>query len=122
MSASGKCLILGLSYGDHGQKDETRRSSLFCTARSIDQVVHCRRVEDETGCEKADQLLNVSILPLCYRPSSDTTYRHLICLLGLGRNGKDDAADAEEHEHNRPPGEIRKGLVDIGNNGRDEGD
>jgi hypothetical protein len=51
-----------------------------------------------------------------------TTYRDMVCPLSIRGDGDGDARDAEEHENQRPPGEVGEATMDGGYYRADKGD
>jgi hypothetical protein len=50
-----------------------------------------------------------------------TTYRDMVCPLSIRGDGDGDARDAEEHENQRPPGEVGEATMDGGYYRADKG-
>jgi hypothetical protein len=56
------------------------------------------------------------------RCAMTTTYRDMVCPLSIRGDGDGDARDAEEHENQRPPGEVGEATMDGGYYRADKGD
>jgi len=88
---------------DHRQQNETSTSSLFGTMGAVNGVVCADRGKDKGGTEVTND--------------GDT-----IDITGVGTEDEDQANVNTEHVSDRPPVQVRIIGLNIGDNGRDEGD
>ncbi len=85
----------------------SRRGRLFRGLGRIDKGLHGRRGQDDACRHEPDNLVPRQRGQIRWM---DHTYRHVIGM-GTANDGDDDANDAKEHEHRRPPDVIWKGIV-----------
>ena len=90
------------TYGDDREQDESSSSGFLGSIRIVYQRVDGRRGEDQTSTQEACQTDMVSVD--CIR--ADHEY---------------DSRYAEQHIDQRPPGVVRVVLINIGDDGADEG-
>lgn len=106
------------AYGDHGKQDVAGSGGLEGCDGRVDQRIDRGSGEDESGGEEADNLC------MSAGASGDRfsyTYRDMVGPLGITRDSDCDADNAEEHEHQRPPGEVGEAAVDGGYYAGDKG-